>query len=59
MELLLKHGRDGVFELDIDAYREFLHACVEAVGDEYIEAMLTYATSLKDLEIGEKIYTFQ
>jgi len=58
MELLLKHGRDGEFELDIDAYRGVFHACIAAVGDEYIESMLTYATSLKDLEIGEKIYTF-
>jgi predicted transposase/invertase (TIGR01784 family) len=56
MELLLKHGRDGEFELDIDAYREVFHACLEAVGDEYIEAMLTYATHLKDLKVGEKIY---
>jgi predicted transposase/invertase (TIGR01784 family) len=58
MEVLLKHGRDGEFELDIDAYREVFRACIEKVGDRYIEAMLTYATSLKDFEIGEKIYTF-
>ena len=58
MELLLKHGRDGEFELDIDAYREIFHVCIEAVGDRYIESMLTYATSLQDFEIGEKIYSF-
>jgi predicted transposase/invertase (TIGR01784 family) len=58
MELLLKHGRDGEFELDIDCYREIFHACVETAGDRYIEAMLSYATSLKDFEVGEKIYSF-
>jgi hypothetical protein len=54
MEIFLKHSRDGKFELAIDAYREVFHACIEAVGDGYIEAMLTYATSQKDFEVGEK-----
>jgi predicted transposase YdaD len=58
MELLLKHGRDGIFELAIDNYREVFHACLAAVGEEYIESMLTYASDLKDLKVGEKIYSF-
>jgi hypothetical protein len=58
MELLLKHGRDREFELAIDAYREVFHAYLEAVEDEYLGAMLTYTTHLKDLKVGEKIYNF-
>jgi hypothetical protein len=39
MELLLKHSRDGQFELYIEAYRDAFCACIEAVGDEYIRSL--------------------
>lgn len=58
MELLLKHSRDADFELAIAAYRGIFHTCIETIGDEYLEAMLTYATNLSKLEIGEKVYNF-
>ena len=58
MELLLKHGRDGNFELEAAAYRDVYQACIEAVGDDYIITMLDYATSLNNEEAGRKIYHF-
>ncbi|XWN34657.1 MAG: Rpn family recombination-promoting nuclease/putative transposase [Roseivirga sp.] len=56
MELLLKHGRTGKFELPLEAYRSIFEACVALVGDEYIFTMLTYATSLSNQVAGKKIY---
>ena len=44
MELLLKHGRDGNFELPPDAYRAVFQACV-AADDDYVLAMLNYAAT--------------
>ena len=58
MELLLKHGRDGNFELPVDAYRAVFQACVGIAGDDYILAMLNYAAALRKAEIGEKIFEF-
>ena len=58
MELLLKHGRTGNFELEIDAYRDVFQACVAAVGNEYIYTMLQYALKLSNAEAGEKIFHF-
>lgn len=58
MKVLLKHSRDGKFELQLEAYSAIFHDCVQAVGDEYIFSMLTYASSLEDFRIGEKMYKF-
>ena len=58
MALLLKHGRDGNFTLEIDAYRDVFQACIAAVGDEYIFTMLNYAAELSDAVAGEKIFKF-
>ena len=58
MALLLKHGRDGNFELGSDAYREVFQRCIAAVGDDYIFTMLTYASELSNLVAGEKIFHF-
>ncbi len=58
MELLLKHGRDGKFELKPPAYREKFQKCVAVVGDEYITAMLTYASKLSNPVVGKRIYHF-
>ena len=58
MCLLLKHGRDGNFELEIDAYRDVFQACVAAVGDEYIFTMLQYAAELSNEKAGKKIFNF-
>ena len=58
MTLLLKHGRDGNFELAIEAYRDVFQACIAAVGDEYIFTMLNYAAELSNPEAGEKIFKF-
>ena len=58
MELLLKHGRDGKFELEPAAYREEFQQCVEVVGNEYITAMLTYASKLSNPVVGKRIYHF-
>lgn len=58
MAVLLKHGRDGNFALDIAAYRDVFHACIAEVGDPYIFAMLSYADSLPDLSVGEKMHKF-
>ena len=58
MCLLLKHGRDGNFELEAAAYQEVFQACVAAVGDDYIFTMLQYAAELSNLAAGEKIFHF-
>ncbi|MEM7383169.1 MAG: Rpn family recombination-promoting nuclease/putative transposase [Bacteroidota bacterium] len=58
LELLFKHGRDGKFELPVDAYRKVFQACVAAVGDPYVSAMLHYAVSFKDQEVGKQVYSF-
>ena len=57
MELLLKHGRNGKFELEAAAYRSVFKKCVSAVGQWYISAILTYIASLEK-EVGKKIYQF-
>ncbi len=57
MELLLKHGEDGNFELEIDAYRGVFQALIETVGDDHITVMLDYAVALRE-EVGSKIYHF-
>ncbi len=57
-EILLKHGRDGNFELEIGAYRKVFRACIAAVGEEYIIVMLNYATSLANPSVGEKVFYF-
>jgi predicted transposase YdaD len=54
MEILLKHSRDGDFELAISAYQAVFHACISEIGDNYITSMLVYADSLKNFKIGEK-----
>ena len=58
MELLLKHGSDGIFDLPVDSYRAVFRACVAATDDDYIIAMLTYAASLSKAEAGERIFKF-
>jgi predicted transposase YdaD len=58
MLLLLKHGRDGNFEREPAAYREVFQACISAVGDEYIDVILAFATSLSDKEAGERMFKF-
>ena len=58
MSLLLKHGRKGNFELEPDAYRQVFQACVEAVGDDYLYTMLTYAAELSNPLVGKKIFSF-
>lgn len=58
MEVLLKHGRDGNFELEPSVYSDVFHACIAAVGEEYIFSMLAYATERKDLAVGKRIYNF-
>ena len=55
MALLLKHGREGNFELPPDAYQDVFQACTAALGDEYI---LTYAAELGNPLAGEKIFHF-
>lgn len=40
MELLLKHSRDGSFELPIEVYRPIFQECIRRVGDEYVTTML-------------------
>ena len=57
LELLLKHGRNGKFELTAAAYRSVFQKCVSAVGESYLSAMLTYVASL-EASVGEKIYKF-
>ncbi len=57
-EILLKHGRDGNFELEIGAYRKVFQECIKAVGEEYIIVMLTYATTLTNPSVGEKVFYF-
>ena len=57
LELLLKHGRDGKFELDAAAYRSVFQKCISAVGQWYISAILTYVASLEEAA-GKKIYKF-
>lgn len=58
MELLLKHSRDGKFEMHISAYRKIFHDCIREVGEDYIYSMLAYADSLKDFKIEEKLHKF-
>ncbi|MEM7383086.1 MAG: Rpn family recombination-promoting nuclease/putative transposase [Bacteroidota bacterium] len=58
LELLLKRGRDGKFELSVDAYRKVFQECIAAVGDPYVPAMLHYAVSLKDQGVGKEVYSF-
>ena len=58
MALLLKHGRDGNFELGPAAYREVFQACIAAVGDDHIFTMLTYASELSNPVAGRKIFHF-
>ncbi len=58
MSLLLKHGRDGNFELEPAAYRNVFEACVTAIGDGYIDSMLNYAVTLTKVEAGERIFNF-
>ncbi len=55
---MLKHGRDGNFELEVGAYRKVFQACIKAVGEEYIIVMLTYATTLTNPSVGEKVFYF-
>ena len=55
--LLLKHGRDGHFELSIDDYRPVFQHCIATVGDPYLRGILDYAASLK-LGAGKKTFTF-
>ncbi|MEL6539764.1 MAG: Rpn family recombination-promoting nuclease/putative transposase, partial [Bacteroidota bacterium] len=56
--LLLKHGRDGIFELEPQAYRAAFKACIESVGEDYIETMLDYAQSLSSREAGKRVFHF-
>jgi recombination-promoting nuclease RpnB len=58
VELLLKHSRDGKFEMHISAYRKIFHDCIREVGEDYIYSMLAYTDSLKDFKIGEKLHKF-
>ena len=58
MELLLKHGRDGIFALEVAAYRDVFQGCIDAVGDDYIATMLDYATSLSNEAAGARMYHF-
>ena len=58
MEVLLKYSRGATFELEISAYQEVFLECIEAVGDQYIITMLTYAAELSNKEIGEKLFKF-
>ena len=57
LELLLKHGRDGQFELPAAAYRSVFQKSIAAVGEEYLSIILTYVASL-EAAVGEKIYKF-
>jgi len=57
LELLLKHGRDGKFELPPAAYRSVFQKCIAAVGEGYLSTILTYVASL-EAAVGEKIYKF-
>ena len=57
LELLLKHGRDGKFELDAAAYRSVFQKCISAVGEGYLSSILTYVASL-EAAAGERIYKF-
>ena len=57
LELLLKHGRDGKFELDAAAYRSVFQKCISAVGEGYLSTILTYVASL-EAAAGERIYKF-
>ena len=58
MALLLKHGRDASFELEIDAYRAVFQACIAVVGGQYIFTMLNYAAELSNAAAGENIFKF-
>jgi len=58
MEVLLKHCHDGNFEEHIEAYKRVFNECITEIGDDYIVSMLEYASSLKDYEIGKKMYKF-
>ena len=58
MELLLKHGREGNFELPTAAYQQVFQDCIAEVGEDYIIAMLTYGTGLSNKEVGKKIFNF-
>jgi hypothetical protein len=58
MELLLKHGRDGNFELEMAAYRAVFQKCIAEVGEEYVTTMLTYAIELSNKEVGRRVFEF-
>jgi predicted transposase/invertase (TIGR01784 family) len=58
VELLLKHGRDGKFELEVGDYRPVFYECINQVGENYILSMLAYAKDLVDVVAGKKIYEF-
>ncbi|XWN35406.1 MAG: Rpn family recombination-promoting nuclease/putative transposase [Roseivirga sp.] len=58
MELLIKHSESGNFELGAKAYRTAFEACLEEVGEGYLETMLTYAVSLSRPEAGKKMFDF-
>ncbi|MEL6539567.1 MAG: Rpn family recombination-promoting nuclease/putative transposase [Bacteroidota bacterium] len=52
--LLLKHGRDGNFELRPEEYRLVFEKTIAAVGDSYIYSMLQCAESLSDEVAGKR-----
>ena len=58
MELLIKHSESGNFELKAEAYRTVFEACLQEVGETYLETILTYAVSLSRPEAGKKMFDF-
>jgi flagellar biosynthesis/type III secretory pathway protein FliH len=56
--ILLKHSRGGGFELPPSAYKKVFLDCIREVGENYINSMLTYADSIKDFKVGEKMHKF-
>ena len=55
---MIKHSESGNFELETSAYRPVFQACVQEVGDDYIETMLAYAVSLRCKEVGKQMFDF-
>ncbi|XWN34762.1 MAG: Rpn family recombination-promoting nuclease/putative transposase [Roseivirga sp.] len=58
MELLIKHSESSNFELEPEAYRPVFQACIDEVGEDYLETMLAYAVSLSHKETGQQMLNF-
>ena len=58
MEILFKHSRDGVLELEPICYQNVFRVCVATLGDDYLVSMLEYVDSIENLEVGKRLHKF-